>query len=60
VANYNWAQVSKKAGRPGRPPIRRQIRELIQTMTGFTASDPAEKVRAMSGESDSAHGVCRL
>ena len=59
VANYNWAQVSKKAGRPGRPPIRRQIRELIQTMTGFTASDPAEKVRAMSGESDSAYGVRR-
>ena len=59
LANYNWAQVSKKAGGPGRPPIRRQIRELIRTMTGFTASDLAEKVRTVSVESDSAYGARR-
>jgi hypothetical protein len=59
LANYNWAQVSKKAGRPGWPPIRRQLRELIRTMTGLTASDLAEKVRAMSGESESAYGARR-
>jgi hypothetical protein len=41
LANYNWAQVSKKAGRRK------------------TASDLAEKVRAMSGESDSAYGARR-
>jgi hypothetical protein len=28
-------------------------------MTGLTASDLAEKVRAMSGESDSAYGARR-
>jgi hypothetical protein len=49
LANYNWAQASNKAGRPGGPRIRRQIRELIRTMTGFTVSDLAERVRAMSG-----------
>ena len=27
-----WAQRSKKAGRRGRPPISRQVRELIRTM----------------------------
>jgi hypothetical protein len=59
LANCNWAQVSKKAGRPGWPPIRRQLRELIRTMTGLTASDRAEKVRAVSGESDSAYGARR-
>jgi hypothetical protein len=59
LANYNWEQVSKKARRPGWPPIRRQLRDLIRTMTGLTASDLAVKVRAMSGESDSAYGARR-
>jgi hypothetical protein len=27
-----WAQRSKKSGRPGRPPISRQVRELIRTI----------------------------
>jgi putative transposase len=27
-----WAQRSKKSGRPGRPPISRQVHELIRTM----------------------------
>lgn len=27
-----WAQLSKGRGKPGRPPIRGQVRELIQTM----------------------------
>ena len=27
-----WAQRSRKLGRPGRPPIGRQVRELIRTM----------------------------
>jgi len=32
---------------------------LASSPTGFTASDLAEKVRAMSGESDSAYGARR-
>jgi hypothetical protein len=59
LANYNWAQVSKKAGRPGWPPIRRQLRELIRTMTGLTASDLAEKIRVVSAESYSVYGARR-
>ena len=59
LANYSRAQVSKEAGRPGWPPIRRQLRELIRTVTGFTASDLAEKVRPMCGKSYSAYGARR-
>jgi hypothetical protein len=59
LANYNWAQVAKKAAGLGRPPVRRLLREWIRIMTGFSASDLAEKVRAMSGESDSAYGARR-
>ena len=33
---------------------------LASSPTGFTASDLAAKVRAMSGESDSAYGARRL
>src|SRR5258708_28221067 len=42
-----WAQRSKKLGRPGRPPISRQVRELIRTMA---CANPLWRAPRVHGE----------
>jgi putative transposase len=42
-----WAQRSKKLGRPGRPPISRQVRELIRTMA---CANPLWRAPRIHGE----------
>jgi transposase InsO family protein len=42
-----WAQLSKKLRRPGRPPISRQVRELIRTMA---CTNPLWRAPRIHGE----------
>ena len=42
-----WAQRSRKLGRPGRPPIGRQVRELIRTMA---CANPLWRAPRIHGE----------
>ncbi len=42
-----WAQRSKKLGRPGRPPLSRQVRELIRTMA---CANPLWRAPRIHGE----------
>jgi transposase len=42
-----WAQRSKKSGRPGRPPISSQVRELIRTMA---CANPLWRAPRIHGE----------